>query len=284
MHQHSLLFLTAAAVAVVLVILTLPSTIAMSLVGKRALITGAGRGIGRAMAQICAEEGASVAICARTSSELEETLSSLQSNNDNSKEMFVVDLTDESQVEDMVYQIVDKWGGIDILINNAGRGSKKGLVTELKSSELRDVLDLNIVSVHSVTSAVLRIAMKKQKSGRIINISSRAAKIGIPQMSFYVASKFALEGYSSVLAHECKDDNIIVNTISPGKVDTTSFPKSKGSQGVRTAESIKNGLMLLLQTAKTGHYLHVDELDMVREKGLDDSLALKPIDEPTFAV
>jgi len=255
----------------------------MSLVGKRTLITGAGRGIGRAIAQICAQEGASVAICARTSSELEETLSSLPSNSI-PKDMYVVDLKDEGQVEDMVDQVVNKWGGIDILINNAGRGSRKGLVTDLTSSELRDVLDLNIVSVHSITSAVLRKAMKKQKSGRIINISSRAAKIGIPQMSFYVASKFALEGYSSVLAHELKDDNIIVNTISPGKVDTTSFPKSKGSSGVRTAESIRDGLMVLLHTTKTGHYLHVDELDMVREKGLDDCHALKPIDEPTFAV
>jgi NAD(P)-dependent dehydrogenase (short-subunit alcohol dehydrogenase family) len=267
----------------------------MSLVGKRTLITGAGRGIGRAIAQICAKEGASVAICARTSSELEETLSSLPSHIP--KDMYVIDLKDEGQVEDMVDQIVEKWGGIDILINNAGRGSNKGKVTELASSELRDILDLNIVSVHSITSVVLRKAMLKRKQqqqqqqqqqtssgGRIINISSRAAKIGIPQMSFYVASKFALEGYSSVLAHELKDDNIIVNTISPGKVDTSSFPKSKGSVGVRTADSIKDGLMLLLQTEKTGHYLHVDELDMVREKGLDDSFALKPIDEPTFVV
>ena len=145
----------------------------MSLVGKRILITGAGRGIGRAMAQICAQEGASVAICARTSSELEETLSSLPSNIP--KDMYVVDLKDENQVDAMVDAIVFKFGGIDILINNAGRGSRKGLVTDLTSSELRDVLDLNIVSVHSVTSAVLRKAMKKQKSGRIINISSRAA-------------------------------------------------------------------------------------------------------------
>merc|ERR1711862_671314 len=105
-----------------------------------------------------------------------------------------------------------------------------------------------------------------------------AGKIGIPGMSFYVASKFSLEGYSASISEELKDKNILVNTISPGMVDTKAFPKAPGRKGVRTADSIKDGLMILL-TEKTGHYIHVDELDMVREKNLDDSLALKPINE-----
>ena len=87
-------------------------------------------------------------------------------------------------------------------------------------------------------------------------------------MGFYVSSKFALEGYSATLAEELKDDFITVNTISPGMVNTKAFPKDPNRQGVRTAQSIKDGLMVLLETDQTGHYLHVDELNMVRSKGL----------------
>ena len=255
------------------------------LAGKKVLVSGAGRGLGRAMAQICAKEGAQVAICSRTKEELEETIASFDSPTSLNMDMYVVDVKDESQVEEMVASIVDKWGDIDILINNAGSGQAgKGPTYELKPSDLKELLELNVVAVHSMTSAVLRHTMLKNKSGRIINVSSRAGKIGIPNMSFYVASKFALEGYSATLSEELKDHNIIVNTISPGMVNTRSFPKAPGKIGVRTAESVRDGLLLLLQTDLTGHYLHVDELDQVREKGFDDSLALKPINEVPFSV
>jgi NAD(P)-dependent dehydrogenase (short-subunit alcohol dehydrogenase family) len=84
------------------------------------------------------------------------------------------------------------------------------------------------------------------------------------------------------LAVELKDKNVRVNSISPGMVDTASFPKPPGKPGVRTAESIADGLFVLLESEVTGHYLHVDELDEVRRRGLDDRLALKPIHEPNF--
>ncbi len=279
----------------ILLCLTLSEAMSMSvLAGKKVLVTGGGRGIGRAIAHILAREGASVAICSRTKSELDETVSTFVPNeNIDSSECsagagsfatYFADVKDNSQVENMVSSIVEKWGGIDILINNAGRGHRKAKVHELKSNELQDLLDLNVVSTHTVTSAVLNQSMMEQKSGRIINISSKAGKVGIGSMSFYVASKFALEGYSAALAEEMKEHNIIVNTISPGMVDTVSFPKAPGRKGVRSAESIRDGLLLLLQTDLTGHYVHVDELDQVRDKGLDDSLALKPINEAAFQV
>lgn len=254
--------------------------------GKRVLVTGAGRGIGRAIANICAGEGATVAICSRSKSELEETMAELEATQPSSNMgIYVVDVKEQEQVESMVSTIVEKFGGIDILINNAGSNQAgKGPSYALATSDLRDLLDLNIASVHTVTSSVLKKAMLENGSGRIINISSKAGKIGIPNMSFYVASKFALEGYSASIAEELKDKNIIVNTISPGMVDTRSFPKETGKKGVRTAESMRDGLLLLLTTDKTGHYVHVDELDVVKEKGLDDEMALKPIDEAPFSV
>jgi len=294
----------------------------MSLSELRILITGGGRGIGRAIAQICQEEGAKVAICSRTKSELEETASSFDSvvapntntnhndenddNNDNNNkrikmyhhpmEIFVADILKQNQVENMVTSLVEKWGDIDILINNAGKGQRcKGQVYTLDTDDLVDIFKVNVVGVHIVTSTVLKKCMLKspqssdgidKKSShsirRIINISSGAAKRGLPNIGFYVTSKFALEGYSATLAEELKDENIIVNTISPGKVNTKNFPKEADTVGLRSAESIKDGLLLLLKTDKTGHYLHVDELDLVRLKGLDDSLALKPMNEPKF--
>eukprot|EP00587_Corethron_hystrix_P007059 CAMPEP_0113316378 /NCGR_PEP_ID=MMETSP0010_2-20120614/11677_1 /TAXON_ID=216773 ORGANISM="Corethron hystrix, Strain 308" /NCGR_SAMPLE_ID=MMETSP0010_2 /ASSEMBLY_ACC=CAM_ASM_000155 /LENGTH=276 /DNA_ID=CAMNT_0000173081 /DNA_START=164 /DNA_END=990 /DNA_ORIENTATION=- /assembly_acc=CAM_ASM_000155 len=262
--------------------------------GQRVLVTGGGRGIGRAIAHIFAREGAQVAICSRTKSELEETAatavlpsSNLLSSSEcvnvcHGMDIYPIDLTEDDQVEDMVLSIVKKWGGIDVLINNAGGKTSKGPAYELSTTDFRDLLNLNVASVHSATSAVLRHSMLKQKSGKIINISSRAGKIGIANMSFYAASKFALEGYSASLAEELKGYNISVNTISPGQVDTKSFPKAPGRKGVRTAESIKDGLLVLLNNDVTGHYLHVDELDQARNEGLEDSVALKSIDEVAF--
>jgi hypothetical protein len=99
----------------------------------------------------------------------------------------------------------------------------------------------------------------------------------LPNISFYVVSKFALEGYTAAtLAAELADKNVLVNSLSPGMVDTQSFPKAPGKEGVRTAESVRDGLMTILGSGVTGHYLHVDELDQVRAKGLADAVALKP--------
>jgi NAD(P)-dependent dehydrogenase (short-subunit alcohol dehydrogenase family) len=189
------------------------------MLNQRVLITGGGRGIGRAVALICSREGAKVAITSRTHSELEETAAQAHSGADSSDSsamsMHVADVTNVSQVEDAVQAIVEKWGGIDILINNAGGSQKaKGPLETLPSEDLRSILDLNVVGVHAVTSAVLRRAMLPAGSGKIVNISSRAGKVGLPNYSHYCASKFALEGMTAALAEEVKDKGIEINTVS----------------------------------------------------------------------
>eukprot|EP00529_Nitzschia_sp_RCC80_P030444 CAMPEP_0113524576 /NCGR_PEP_ID=MMETSP0014_2-20120614/46289_1 /TAXON_ID=2857 /ORGANISM="Nitzschia sp." /LENGTH=300 /DNA_ID=CAMNT_0000422695 /DNA_START=266 /DNA_END=1168 /DNA_ORIENTATION=+ /assembly_acc=CAM_ASM_000159 len=290
---------------------------AVQLEGKRVLVTGAGRGIGRAIALICHEEGAKVAISSRTREELEETValalskqqeeqhqqqasSSTCHDTDRRMDLYVADVTKKNDVDDMVQKITDTWGGIDIAINNAG-GSQgpKGNVDELQDDQvLSNLLSLNVVGPHIVTSSVVRLAMTTNKNdndddddspvrGQILNISSKAGKVGLPSMSFYVASKFALEGMTSTWSKELKDRQITVNSMSPGMVDTKSFPKAPGKPGVRSAESIRDCLLFALSTTcqsmeYTGHYVHVDEFDRVKELGLPDVRAWKPIDEQPF--
>jgi 3-oxoacyl-[acyl-carrier protein] reductase len=252
------------------------SVVSNRLLEKRVLITGAGRGIGQAMAVICSQHGAKVAICSRTESELQETASKLQSQ----VSMHVADVTNQHHVETLIKSIVQQWGGLDILINNAGRGqSSKGGFETLDSDELLQIMNLNVVAVHRVSKAALP---HMEEGACIINVSSRAGKIGLPNMSFYVASKFALEGLTASMAQELKKKRIRVNSISPGMVSTQSFPKSVDQPGVRTPESVHDGLFVVVESSVTGHYLHVDELDACRARNLPDSLALKPIHEPTF--
>ena len=254
------------------------------LVNQRVLVTGAGRGIGRAIALICEKEGAKVhvAICSRSKPELDET-ASMAANAANIM-CCVSDVTNAEQVEDMVKSVVERYGGIDVLVNNAG-GSQaaKGSLETLPSEDLLRLLNLNVVGVHTVTSAVLRHAMLPAKTGRIVNISSRAGKVGLPGMGFYCASKFALEGLSATLAEEVKDKGIECNTLSPGMVNTKSFPKPDGKKGVRSAESVEDSLFVLLESGVTGQYIHADELDDSRAKGLDDTAALKPISEAIYS-
>jgi len=195
----------------------------------------------------------------------------------------VADVTNVSQVEEMVKSVCEQWGGIDILINNAGGSQKnKGTLENLPSEDLLNILNLNVVGVHVVTSAVLRHVMLPAQNGKIVNISSRAGKVGLPTYSHYCTSKFALEGMTAALAEEVKDKGIMCNTLSPGMVNTRSFPKPEGKKGVRSAESVEDTLFALLEGGVTGRYVHADELDEARAKGMEDGVALKPIREEIF--
>ena len=246
--------------------------------GQRVLVTGAGRGIGQAIAVICSKAGANVAITSRTASELQET--AIKMNSPHTSLQVVADVNDSVQVHAMVDSIVSLWGGIDVLINNAGVSqSTKGTFDSMDSDDLLRVLNINVVAVHRVTSAVVP---HMKTGGGIINIFSRAGKLARPDISFYVASKFALEGLTAGMAEELRERGIQVNSLSPGSIHTLSFPKPDGHSGVRTAESIVDGLFAILESNITGHYLHVDELDMVRQNGLNDALAFNQINEQPF--
>lgn len=257
--------------------------------GKRVLVTGGGRGIGRAIARICDSRGARVALVSRTLGQVEEVSRTLT----NPSLALAADVTSPEQVRSAVDHVVEAWGGIDLLVNNAGISqASKGAFDTLDSRDLMRVLETNVVSVHLVSSAVVQRAMTRTAERpssspggcQIVNISSRAGKVGMASYSFYSASKFALEGLTASMAEELRGRKIRVNSLSPGMVDTVSFPKAPGRPGVRTAESVEAGFLAVVEAGDglTGHYLHVDELDAVRAKGLPDSAAFKPINEPTF--
>ena len=392
--------------------------------GKKVLVTGGGRGIGRAIALICHDEGANVIVTSRTQSELEETVrlahgsedggssgdddeekqrrlkqsamaaallarrgvrstsrvsgkatsvgarrtgtaskarmdrssvsqlvnavktgSSSLANSDNGSDdddddddddsnscdsnrmtYQVCDVTSESQVISMIREIVGgndgEGGDIDILINNAGGAqSPKGPVGTLENQDLEKLLKLNVVAPQLVTSAICKHASSWNSESAedtaepseqkvILNISSKAGKVGLANYSFYVATKFALEGLTSSWAKELASRNIRVHSLSPGMFNTQSFPKPPGKKGVREAASIRDCLLLALtgsiavkdadgETATqnrnvvvknmmkyTGHYIHVDEYDqVVNEKGVEKAhFAWKAIDEDPFRV
>ena len=189
----------------------------MQLTGKTALITGAGRGIGRGIALAFAREGASIACTSRSEGELAETVR-LVAEAGGKAQAFPCDIADAAAVDEMVKAATDAFGPVDILVNNAGVALFKPF-HELTHDDWRRTFDVNLDGVFHVTQAVLP-AMMERRAGRIINISSVAGLKPLPKQSAYVASKHALNGLSLTLALELRDYGIGVHAICPGGVDT----------------------------------------------------------------
>lgn len=185
--------------------------------GKTALITGAGRGIGRGIALAFAREGARIACLSRTEAELSETVR-LVIEAGGAARALPCDITDRDAVGEAVRQAEDALGPVDILVNNAGVALFRPF-HELNYEDWRRTLDVNLDGVFHVTQAVLPTMMAR-RSGRIINISSVAGLKALPKQSAYVASKHALNGLSLTLALELRDYGIAVHAICPGGVTT----------------------------------------------------------------
>jgi 3-hydroxybutyrate dehydrogenase len=202
--------------------------------GKVALITGASRGIGRAIASSFAENGAHLALAARSVEDLHRVAEALRSRGATA-EPLICDVTDAEQVERLPALIEEKLGGIDILVNNAGAaGSHKFVDHPDDLWEL--LLEVNLTSVYRVTKAVVP-GMIARKYGRIINIASVASKVGQRYMSAYVASKHGVLGLTRALAAEMVGHNITVNAICPGYVDTPMTDFAVSFMVARTGRS-----------------------------------------------
>lgn len=188
-----------------------------SLQGKKAIITGAGRGIGRATAFALAKEGVSLGLVARTEKHVEQVAEELRAEG---AEVVVAtaDVAENEQVTTAIDSIIEQLGSVDILINNAGI-AQFGNFLELEVEEWERIIQVNLLGMYYVTRAVLP-NMIEQQSGDIINISSTAGQRGGPVTSAYSASKFGVLGLTESLAMEARKHDIRVSALTPSTVVT----------------------------------------------------------------
>lgn len=190
----------------------------MTLKGKRVLVTGAGRGIGRVIALKFASEGAEILLLARSESELMETSSQISSMGGKSH-LFVCDIASEESVKSAVSSAHKTCGPVEILVNNAGVQPPIGPFAGIDVKEWKENVEVNLFGSVHVTLSVLpdMIAAKK---GKIISLSGGGATSPRPNFSAYAVSKTAIVRFSETLAVELKEYNIDVNAVSPGAVNT----------------------------------------------------------------
>ncbi len=188
-------------------------TVSGKLAGKRAIVTGASSGIGKEVALRLLESGAQVSLVSRNPDRILHELPA----GSNAKG-YAIDLGDISQVSAKIQTIVADMGGVDILINNAGM-AYIGELIDMPLTEWQKLFDLNLTSIFQCLQATLP-TMRSQKSGKVINVASIAAKQGFPNWGAYCASKFALLGLTQAVMLEEQPHGIKVMSICPGSVDT----------------------------------------------------------------
>jgi 3-oxoacyl-[acyl-carrier protein] reductase len=186
------------------------------LTGKVALVTGASRGIGRGIAVLFAQQGATVVAAARGDNAAE--TAGVITAAGGRAEHVGVDVTDRAALEKLPAAIVDRHGRLDILISNAGI-TRDQLLMRMKREDWDDVLATNLTAAFTLTQAAMR-PMLKQRGGRIIAISSVVGQVGNAGQANYAASKAGLIGFAKALAREVASRNITVNVIAPGLIDT----------------------------------------------------------------
>lgn len=190
----------------------------MKLENKVALITGGSRGIGKAVAAAFAHEGAKLALCARSTDELQQTVAELHGMKAQAQG-WPCDVTMESSVKDFVHEAQRAFGRIDILVNNAGVMTRPAPMVELEVRKWDYTIAVNLRGPFLVTQAVLPF-MLKQKSGSVINVSSTIGRGAYANFVAYATSKWGLEGFTQTLAAELRASHIQVNSVEPGYVAT----------------------------------------------------------------
>ena len=189
----------------------------MNLTSKIAVVTGGTKGIGFAIAESLAKAGASVFVCSRTRSDVEQAVERLSAFGQAAGKL--CDIRVEREVEAVFQSCEKRFGGVDILVNNAGMGIFGKTVEEMSGDEFRQTLETNLFGVFYACHHAIPL-MKQRGGGYIINISSLAGQNAHPKMAAYNASKFGLNGFSEALMQEVRHDNIKVSYVCPGSVNT----------------------------------------------------------------
>jgi 3-oxoacyl-[acyl-carrier protein] reductase len=188
------------------------------LTGQVAIVTGASRGIGRSIALELAKFGAKVVVNYASSSGAADELAAKIVSGGGEAIAVGADISKAEQVDALVKTAMDKWGRIDVLVNNAGI-TRDTLLLRMKLEDWQAVIDTNLTGVFSCTRVVSKI-MLKQKSGRIINIASVAGQMGNPGQANYSASKAGVIGFTKTVAKELSSRGITVNAVAPGFIAT----------------------------------------------------------------
>jgi 3-oxoacyl-[acyl-carrier protein] reductase len=184
--------------------------------GKVAIVTGASRGIGRAVAATLASSGAHVVATARGENAADAVAQIREAGH--RAEAAVLEVTDESSIHALIGSVLERHGRIDILVNNAGI-ARDQLMLRMKRDDWDHVIATNLTAAFALTQAAIK-PMLKQRTGRIINISSVVGQTGNAGQANYAASKAGLIGFSKALARELASRNITVNVVAPGLIET----------------------------------------------------------------
>jgi NAD(P)-dependent dehydrogenase (short-subunit alcohol dehydrogenase family) len=222
-----------------------------ALENKVAIVTGAGRGAGRTIALRLAHEGASVVAVARTRADLDRLAAEIVAA-DGVCEAVEADVSNPNDARRIAAKALERFGRIDVLVNNAGINGPISGVEETPLADWQRTLDVNLTGPFLCSQAVLP-TMKEQRGGSIIMISSGAGKQGYPNMAAYCASKFGLHGLAQSLAAEVSDLNIRVSTIMPGSIAETNFSGQRkgwmprpGAKYLRP-DDVADAILFLLQ-------------------------------------
>ncbi len=185
--------------------------------GKHALVTGAGRGIGRACAIGLAEAGAIVTLVSRSEDELQEVASAIQQRH-GTAHIHEADVTQKDEVEDVV-AAAHRRGSLDVTVNSAGI-NRPGPTVELSDEAWNEVMAVNLTGTFFMCRAVARHLLEYGRAGRIVNISSQMGSVGYPGRAAYCASKHAVDGLTKALAVEWAPHGIAVNSVAPTFIET----------------------------------------------------------------
>lgn len=229
-----------------------------ALAGRHALITGASKGIGWAMAQCFAAAGATLSLTGRDRSLLAERSKILSADHGARSMVFAADLTDAAAAAAMVSDAVAAQGPIDILINNAGFGASQPFA-KMTASHWNDMLAVNLSSVFHVTRAAID-GMLGRGQGRIINVASTAGMTGYAYVAAYCAAKHGVVGLTRALAREYAKTGITVNAICPGYVDTDMTAATIDTIVQKTGRSAEEARTELAKNNPQGRLIQPEEI------------------------
>lgn len=242
----------------------------MSLDGRVALVTGGSRGIGRAIVEALAADGAKVAFVYNSNTAAADEV--VKAGAEKGFDLWAIqaDVRSKETADKTVTEIVEKWGSLDILVNNAGI-IKDGLLATMDAQQWQDVIDTNLTSVFNYCQAATR-QMMSQRYGRIINMSSVAADVSNPGQANYAASKGGVEGFTRCVATELARRGITANAVAPGFIETDmttavvemagkEIKKKIPARRLGRPDDISNAVLFFAQESSsyvTGQILKVD--------------------------